>query len=160
MATNIFLKISGIKGESTEDRHQDEIEVLSWSWGLSQNSSTGVGAGGSAGRANFNDLSFTHRLDKASPSLMRACATGEHQKEATLTQRRAGSGLPEFLILHLSEVSVTAVLSSASGADDGLIEQVSLQFATIDLEYKPQKADGSFDVSIHFKYDIRSNRPG
>ena len=159
MATNIFLKIGAIKGESTEDRHQDEIEVLSWSWGMSQDSSTGVGAGGGAGRVNFHDLSFSHRLDKASPSLMRACATGEHQKDATLTQRKAGSGLPEFLILRMADVTVTGVLPSASGADDGLIELVSLQCANVDLEYKPQKADGSFDQSVHFKFDIRANRP-
>ena len=94
MALNIFAKIGDIKGESLDDKHKDEVEVLSWSWGVSQS-----GSGAGAGKATFNDFSLTHNLNKASPILMKACATGEHIKEATITVRKAGKGQQEFLIL-------------------------------------------------------------
>jgi type VI secretion system secreted protein Hcp len=158
MATDSFLKIGEIKGESTDDRHRDEIDVLAWSWGMTQTGPSA--AGGGTGRANFSDFSFAHHVDKASPNLMRACATGEHIKEATITVRKAGAGQQEFLIITLSDVIVTSVLPSDSAADDGLVEQASLQCAKVDLEYKPQKADGSLDAGIHFRYDIKANKEG
>ncbi len=158
MATDIFFKIGDIKGESTDDRHRDEIEVLSWSWGMTQSGSVATGAG--AGRASFSDFSFTHRIDKASPKLMKACATGQHFKEATLTERRAGPGKQDFLIITMADVIVTSVLPSGGGGDDGLVELASLQCAKVDLEYKPQKADGSLDAGIHFKFDIKRNKEG
>ena len=91
MASDIFAKIGDIKGESFDDKHKGEIEVLSYSWGVSNSGSIG-GGGGGAGKATFNDLSFTHSIDKASPLLLKACATGQHLKEATITHRKAGKG--------------------------------------------------------------------
>jgi type VI secretion system secreted protein Hcp len=158
MATDIFFKLGDIQGESTDDKHRDEIDVLAWSWGLVQSGAMATAGGAAAGRVHFNDFSFTHHLDKASPNLMRACATGAHVKEAILTERKAGSGQQEFLIIRMSDVIVTAVQPSASGAEEGPVEQVSVQCASVDVEYRPQRTDGSLDASIHFKYDIRANR--
>ena len=111
MAANIFAKIGDIKGESLDDKHKDEVEVLSWSWGVSQSGSVSTGGGGGAGKAIFSDFNFTHHLDKASPSLLKACATGEHIKEATITVRKAGKGQQEFLIIKMSDIIVTGVQS-------------------------------------------------
>ena len=107
MASDIFAKLGDIKGESLDSKHKDEVEVLSWSWGVTQ-SGTPQGGGGGAGKANFNDFNFTHFVDKASPVLMRACATGEHIKEATITVRKAGKGQQEFLIIKMNDIIVTA----------------------------------------------------
>jgi type VI secretion system secreted protein Hcp len=158
--TDIFFKFGDIQGESTDDRHRDEIDVLAWTWGLVQSGPNATGGGGGAGRAHFSDFSFTHHFDKASPNLMRACATGVHVNDAILTERKAGSGQQEFLIIRMSDVIVTSVQPSGSGSDDGPVEQVSVQCAVVDVEYRPQRADGSLDASIHFKYDIRANREG
>jgi type VI secretion system secreted protein Hcp len=117
------------------------------------------GGGGGEGKANFHDLSFTHKIDKASPVLMKSCATGQHIKEATITLRKAGKGQQEFLIIKMNDVLITAV-SDADGADAGPMESVSLAFAKVDVEYKPQKADGSLDAGLHFKYDIKGNKEG
>src|SRR2546428_4790168 len=92
VASDIFAKIGDIKGESLDDKHKDEIEVLSWSWGVTNTGARGGGAGGGAGKASVRDLSFTHKIDKASPVLMQTCATGVHLKEATITHRKAGKG--------------------------------------------------------------------
>ena len=158
MASDIFAKIGDIKGESLDDKHKGEIEVLSWSWGVSNAGSMAHGGGGGEGKASFSDLSFMHRIDKASPVLMKACATGVHIKEATITHRKAGKGQQEFLIFKMNDVMVTSVQDSDGG--DDLMESVSIAFAKIDLEYKPQKRDGSLDAGIHFKYDIKGNKEG
>src|SRR5678815_2292829 len=84
MAADTFAKLGDIKGESLDDKHKDEIEVLSFSWGVSNAGSMGYGSGGGEGKATFHDLSFTHKVDKASPVLMQACATGVHLKDLSL----------------------------------------------------------------------------
>jgi type VI secretion system secreted protein Hcp len=158
MAVDVFLKLGDIKGESKDAAHKGEIDVLSWSWGVSQTGTMGVGGGGGAGKANFNDLSIMHSVDKASPVLMAKCATGEHIKEATLVSRKAGKGQQEYLIIKMSDILVTSV--QPSGSSEHPMESVSLNFAKIDFEYKPQKEDGTLDAGVHFKYDIKANKEG
>ena len=91
--------------------------------------------------------------------LLKACATGVHIKEATITHRKAGKGQQEFLIIKMNDVIVTSVNRRDSG-ESGQPENVSLAFAKVDLEYRPQKPDGSLDAGIHFKYDIKANKEG
>jgi len=160
MSTSIFAKIGTIKGESQDSKHKGEIEVLSWSWGVSHSGTTAPGGGAGAGKANFHDFNFTHHLDKASPVLMATCANGEHLKEATITLRKAGKGQQEYLVITMTDVLVTNVSTSVSAEEDTGIEAVTLAFAKVDLEYKPQKPDGSLDVGIHFKFDLKANREG
>ena len=118
-----------------------------------------TGGGGGAGKATFTDLSFLHSIDKASPKLLQACATGAHLKEATITHRKAGKGQQEYLIIKMNDVIITGVaLADSSGVAGS--ETVSMAFAKVDLEYKPQKADGSLDAGIHFKFDIKANKEG
>ena len=158
MTSDIFAKLGDIKGESIDDKHKDEIEVLSWSWGVSNAGAMARGGGGGEGKASFHDLSFTHKIDKASPVLMKACATGVHLKEATITHRKAGKGQQEFLVIKMNDVIITSVHTRDS--DEGRSESVSMAFAKVDLQYKPQKADGSLEAGIHFKYDIKGNKEG
>ena len=110
-------------------------------------------------RRRFTDLSFLHNIDKASPNLLKACATGAHLKEATITHRKAGKGQQEYLIIKMNDVIVTGVALTDS-SDAAGAETVSMAFAKVDLEYKPQKPDGSLDAGIHFKFDIKANKVG
>ena len=158
-ASDIFAKIGDIKGESLDSKHKDEIEVKSISWGIANTGSMQSGSGGGEGKAVFHDLSFTHYIDKASPVLMQACATGVHYKEGIITHRKSGKGQQEYLIIKMNDVIVTGVsLSEADQAPSG--EQVGLKFSKVELSYKPQKADGSLDAAIHFKYDLKANKAG
>jgi type VI secretion system secreted protein Hcp len=159
MATDIFAKIGDIKGESADAKHKDEIEVLSFSWGVTNTGATGTGGGGGAGKATFQDLSIVHHIDKASPKLLEACATGTHLKDATITHRKAGKGQQEFLIVKMNDVMITGVIHSGTTTEPAS-ETVSLAFAKVDFEYRPQKADGSLDAGIHFKYDLKANKVG
>lgn len=154
MAADIFAKLGDIKGESIDDKHKDEIEVLSYSWGVHHG---GPISGGGTGKATFHDLSIVHHVDKATPQLLQACATGVHLKEATITQRKAGKGQLEFLIIKMNDVIITSVVPSSETAQPSA-ETVGLAFAKVDLEYRAQKSDGSLDPGIHFKYDIAANK--
>jgi type VI secretion system secreted protein Hcp len=158
MASIIFAKIGDISGESLDDKHKDEVEVLSWSWGVSHGGTAAHGGGGGSGKASLEDFTFTHQIDKASPLLLKKCATGEHIKEATITMRKAGKGQQEFLIIKMNDVVITSVTPAASSETASTAESVALQFAKIDLEYRPRKADGSLDASVHFKYDVTAGR--
>ena len=158
MAVDTFLKLGDIKGESKDSKHAGEIDVLSWSFGLSQTGTMGTGGGGGAGKANFSDVSIMHAVDKASPVLMTKCATGEHIKEGTLISRKAGKGQQEYLIIKMNDILITSV--QPSGSSEHPMESVSMNFSKIALEYKPQKADGSLDAPVIFKYDLKANKEG
>ncbi|MGH9140813.1 MAG: Hcp family type VI secretion system effector [Vicinamibacterales bacterium] len=160
MASDIFAKLGDIKGESLDDKHKDEIEVLSYSWGVNNAGSMAFGGGGGEGKASFHDLSFTHNVDKASPVLMQACATGVHIKEATITHRKSGKGQQEYLVVKMNDVIVTSVTHGGSAGGGDHAENVSLAFAKVNVEYKPQKPDGSLDAGIHFKYDLKAQKEG
>jgi type VI secretion system secreted protein Hcp len=160
MASDIFAKLGDIKGESLDDKHKGEIEVLSYSWGVTNPGSIGSGGGGGAGRATFQDLSIVHKIDQASPNLLKACATGQHLKEATITFRKAGKGQQEFLIIKMNDVIVTGVAQGAASGEAAGSETVNLEFAKVDWQYKPIKADGSLDAGIHFKFDLKTHKGG
>ena len=159
MATDIFAKFGDIKGESTDAKHKDEIEVLSFSWGVANSGGLEIGSGASAGKATFQGLTIVHNIDKATPKLLEACATGTHLKDATITHRKAGKGQQEFLIVKMNDVIITAVAHGGTTAQPAS-ETVTLAFAKVDFEYKPQKPDGSLDAGIHFKYDLKANKVG
>ena len=160
MASDVFAKIGNIQGELTDVKHKDEIDVLSWSWGVMQSGSMAYGGAGGTRRASFNDFDFTHHIDKATPLLMKACAVGTHIPDATITVRKAGKGQQEYLLIKMTDVLITSVTMSVAEDATSTAENVTLQFAKVDLEYKPQKADGSLDVGLHFKYDIKANEVG
>ena len=157
MASDIFAKLGDIKGESLDAEHKGQIELLSWSWGVATSGPRSTGGGGGARKPSFHDLSFTHKIDKASPLLLRGCATGQHLKEATIARRKSGKGQQEFLVIKMNDVIVTSV-AEADESDGSQVETVTLAVAKVDLEYRPQKSDGSLDAGIHFKYDIKANK--
>ena len=158
MASDIFAKIGDIKGESLDDKHKDEIEVLSLSWGVSNSGSMAFGSGGGEGKATFHDVSFLHRYDKSSPIVMQSCANGTHLKDGMITLRKAGKGQQEYLVVKMNDIIVTAV--QPSFANNEPAESVSLAFGKVAVEYKPQKADGSLAAGFHFKYDIKAEKEG
>ena len=160
MASDIFAKIATIKGETTDAKHPNEIDVLAWAWGVSQAGTMAHGSGGGEGKANFNDFSFTHKIDKATPLLLKACATGTHFPNATITVRKAGKDKPEYLIIKMTDVLVTGVSMSVAGDDPTTAENVTLRFGKVDFEYKAQKQDGSLEPGLHFLYDLGANKVG
>src|SRR5215471_15935834 len=124
MAVDMFIKIGDLKGESKDSKHKDEVDVLSWSWGMSNSGTTHKGGGGGSGKVNVGDLSFTKYIDFSSPALRRACANGRHYPSALLTLRKAGQHPLEYLKIKMEEVLVTAVSTGGSGGEDRLTENI------------------------------------
>lgn len=153
-----FLKLDGIKGESAVAKHKDEIDIESWSWGLTQTGAHGAGGGGGAGKVSMQDFHFVMKLNKASPSLMQACATGQHVKLGTLTARKAGKDQQEFLTIKFTDVLVSSYQTGGSEGSDIPFDQVSLNFAKIEVEYRAQKPDGSLGPGTKFGFDLKSNK--
>ena len=158
MAVDMFMKIPGVNGESTDDKHKGEIDVLAWSWGLSQSGNMHMGSGGGSGKASFQDISFTKYVDKSSAALMKKCANGEHYKDATLVVRKAGGKPLEYIKIKMEGVIVSSVSTGGSGGEDRLTENVTLNFSKVNYTYVPQKEDGSGDATQDFGYDIASNK--
>ncbi len=162
MASDYLLEIDGIKGESSDHKHKDTIEIESFSWGVSNAGSFASGGGGGAGKASFQDLHFTTAVGKASPLLSKACATGQHIKKATLFVRKAGKDQQEFYTVKLEDILVSSYQSGGHGGSGTAIptDQFSLNFAKIQFDYKPQKADGSLDAAVTMKFDVKQNKVG
>jgi type VI secretion system secreted protein Hcp len=157
-AVDYFLKFDGIKGESTDVKHKDEIDVESWSWGETHAGANHPGGGGGAGKVSMQDFQFVMGLNKASIGLMKACATGQHIKTATLSARKAGKGQQEYLTFKFHDVLVSSF--QTGGSEDAVVpaDSVSFNFAKLEVEYKPQKADGSLGAPLEFKYDLKANK--
>jgi type VI secretion system secreted protein Hcp len=154
-----FLKLDGIEGESQDSKHKGEIDIQSFSFGASQSGTFASGGGGGAGKVAFQDIHFTHKVDKSSPKLMLACANGQHIKSGIVTCRKAGTGQQEYLKLTISDVLVSSTQVGGSSAGDLLpTDQFSLNFAKIEFSYQMQKADGSLDSPIIAGWDLKANK--
>ena len=156
MAADYFLKIDGIEGESHDSKHKDEIDLLSYSFGASQMGTHSTGGGGGAGKVSMQDFHFTMHINKATPKLLLACASGEHIKKAVLTCRKAGKEQQEFLKVTFTDLLVSSY--NTGGSSDIPMEQISLNFAKIEFEYKEQKPDGTLGGAVKAGYDLKLNK--
>lgn len=148
-ASDMFLKIGDIKGESVDDKHKDWIEVLSWSWGTS--TGTGKTKRGAVPAVCVQDMVLTKNVDSSSPELIMNGVLGQTVKEATLTMRKAGKGQQEFLVIKMQDVLVSSYQTGGSaGSEAQLMDQLVLHFSAIQGEYRPQKPDGSLGTPVPF----------
>jgi type VI secretion system secreted protein Hcp len=157
MAVDMFLKIETIDGESVDKTHAKDIDILAWSWGLSNSGTTHQGMGGGSGKANFQDISVTKYVDASSHALLLACATGEHFTKAKLVVRKAGKTPLEYILIEMEEVLITSVSTGGSGGEDRLTENISLNFAKIKFSYVPQTPTGGAGTPLPFTYNIAEN---
>ena len=150
-ASDMFLKLTGIKGESVDDKHKGEIDVLSWSWGMSDG--TGKTRKGTLPPKCIQDLQLTKFTDSASPQLIMNGVLGQSTKEGTLTMRKAGKDQQEFLVIKMTDVLVTSYQTGGSAGDNSplLVDAVVLSFSSIEGEYRPQRADGSLGTPVVFQ---------
>jgi type VI secretion system secreted protein Hcp len=161
MASDFFLKIDGIPGESADSKHKGEIDVLSYSFGATQTGSFAYGGGGGAGKVQFQDFHFTMKMSKATPKLFLACANGEHIKSALLTARKAGKEQQEFYIVKFTDILVSSYQTGgAGGGDEVPTESISFNFTKMEMEYKEQKGDGTLAGGIKAHYDAKINKGG
>ncbi|MCL2075108.1 MAG: type VI secretion system tube protein Hcp [Betaproteobacteria bacterium] len=158
MAQDIFLKLTGIDGESLDSTHKNEIELLSWRWCVTQESNMHSGFGGGAGKATVGDLSFQHAIDRATPNLLKYCLTGKHISEAVLTVRKAGGTPLEYLKITMTDVIVTKVEPMGNSSSERIYEEVALAFSKVSQEYVIQNQQGGSGGTITATFDIKANK--
>lgn len=155
MAIDTHIKFDGVEGEATHKDHKGEIQVLSWSWGVSNATNVGAGGGSGKGKAEAGELGFVHTYDKASPILAKKCAQGVHFKEVVLTSRKAGEGQKDFLKITMKEVYITSVQPSGSSGGD-IVEAVSMSYGSIDFAYKAQDDKGAMTGEVKFGMNLKT----
>ena len=160
MAVDMFLELENIDGESTDKSYKDKIDVLAWSWGMSQSGSFHAGGGGGAGKANFQDISVTKWVDKSTMTLMEHVAKGKHIASGKLVVRKAGEKPLDYITIELKKIMITSISTGGSGGEDKLTENVTLNFAEFSASYVPQKEDGSGDPAVEFAFNIAENSGG
>jgi type VI secretion system secreted protein Hcp len=157
MAFDMFLKLDTIPGESADSKHTNEIDVISFSWGMTQSGNTHVSSGSGSGKVDVKDLTITKYVDAASPALVKSCCNGAALKNAILTVRKAGGTPVEYYVVTLTNVIVSAVTPGGASGQDRLTESVTLNFGQFSVQYTPQKADGSPGPAKTIAWNIASN---
>jgi type VI secretion system secreted protein Hcp len=159
MASNQHIKLEGIEGESEDATHKGEIDVLSWSWGMTQSGSFHTGGGGGAGKVSVQDINFIKSVDKSTPLLMNYCATGKPIPTATITVKKAGGDAPlPYMTIELKKILVSSV-QTGGGADTSLTESITLHFESYKVIYQKQKEDGSKDGGpVETVWNIKQNK--
>lgn len=155
--TDYFLKIDGIQGESEDAKHKDEIDLMSWNFGVTNVGTQSYGGGGGAGKGQFSDFSFTQRINKATPKLMEACATGKHIPNAILTVRKAGGEQQEYLKIKFTDLLISSYGTGGAPGEEIPMENLSFNYAKIEFEYKPQNAQGELGAAVKAGYDSKQN---
>lgn len=159
MAYDIFLDLGpNYQGESTDKSHPNQINVTSWSWGMTQSGTTHSGGGSGAGRAECKDLSLSIVLDKATIAIMGAASKGTHIPEALLSIRKSGGATRDFIKIKLREVIVTSVSTDGSSADTHSTANITLNFVQMDMSYTPTDKTGKPQPEVHFKWDFSQNQ--
>jgi type VI secretion system secreted protein Hcp len=156
VASDYFLKLKGIAGESLDAKHKDEIELVSFSWGVA--AQAGAGPGGGTGKVQLTDVEVVKRVSKASPQLFLACASGQHIPEATLTVRKAGKDQMEYLKYKFTDVLVSGYHESGAGDQEAPLDLVRFNFAKIEISYAAQKPDGSLAAPVKAGWDLKQNK--
>lgn len=150
-----FAKIDGIPGESVDNQHPNEIDVLSLGFSVNNSGAASTGGGAGAGKVQFSAFCISKRVDKASPLLFLGAASGKHIPIATITLRKAGGGQPfDYLTYTLKDVLITSTRVSSTDAG---VEQISLSFGKLEVKYTPQKPDGSAGTPVEGGWDIGGN---
>jgi len=151
-AVDMFLEIDGIEGEAKDRAHPNTINVLAFSWGMS-NSTASQGAG--AGKAGIQDLVVTKSIDKATTQLMQACATGQHIKKAVLYLRRGGDNrggekAADFFKITMEDIVISSLAVGNNDGGERPAESISINFAKVKVEY----TGGAKGAQNTFEFDL------
>ena len=157
MAVDFFLNLSnGIKGESVDTNHKDEIAVMSFSWGASQTTTVSGTGGSGAGKANLADFNIMKTYDKASVPLFKSLLKGTHIETGVLTASKAGGDGKPFLKISFGELFVTSL--QMSGSSEMPMESVSFSYNTLKTEYFTQNDKGILTAAGVIGYDLKANK--
>ena len=160
MAVDIFLKLSNIKGESQDDKHKEEIDVLNWGLGMTQAGTSHMGGGGGGGKVDVQDINIIKYVDQSSNDLIKKCTSGKHIDAGLLTVRKSGGDAPvEYFKLHMEMIIVSSY--TTGGSKDGLDrieENLTLNFRAFTIEYTMQDKKGADAGTTEAGWDMATNK--
>jgi type VI secretion system secreted protein Hcp len=156
MAVDYFLKLEGIDGESADEQHKNEVQLMSWSWGGNQTTSVAGTGGSGAGKVSLSDLNIMTYFDKATPKFLKSMYKGDHIKSGSLTAIKAGAGGKPYLKVDLQEMFVTSVQISASSEIPTI--SVSFSYNEIKVDYSTQNEQGQVTSTGAVTYNTKSNK--
>ncbi|HEY6447481.1 MAG TPA: type VI secretion system tube protein Hcp [Acidobacteriaceae bacterium] len=156
MAVDYFLKLDGIQGESQDEKHKNEIQVLSWSWGASNVSSVSGTGGSGAGKADLSDISMMLNFDKSTPKFFKSVCAGTHVPTGTFTAVKSGTDGKPYLKIDFKEIFVTSLQMSAAGE----VPAVSLSFSydEIKIDYSAQDEKGNVASTGPVTFNTKQNK--
>ena len=155
MAVDMFLKLDGIKGECHADGFKDQIDISSFSWGMSNQGTAEAGGGLGAGKVNIQDCHFTKSVDTSTCDLMLHCCNGKHIPSGLITFRKAGGKQEVYLKIKLSDILISSYQQGGS-TGDVVHDSLSLNFSKVEVEYNQQKADGSVSKGGNMGWDVKA----
>jgi len=156
MSVDYYLKFDKITVESTAVKFEGNIDIESYSWGVTNTGSVvAAGAGGGAGKVSFQDIHFTTSISKASPQLLEYCARGQSPGNAVLTAIQAGKSQLDFLTIKMSEVLISGYKTGGSQGEELPKESFSLNLAKVEIDYKPQQDTGALADAIRGLFDLK-----
>jgi type VI secretion system secreted protein Hcp len=159
MATDYFLDLEGIPGESTDDKFKNKIDLISWSWGESNSGTAQSGGGGGAGKVSAQDFHFVKKMDKSTPLLAQSCATGKHFAKGQLICRKAGGTQLVYFTTDLTEFIISSYqVGGSSGSDEVPTEQISLNFSKALWAYTVQDEKGGGKTTEKKGYDFGTSK--
>ena len=156
MAESMWVKIDGCDGEATDDAHKKEIDIEAYSWGMTHPIDPG-GTGQSAGESTASQLTVTKTVDKASPNLMKFCMNAKSFPKVLLTCRKRGENPIDYLKITMKNSVIGSIQNSGTGDGAPAMETVSFAFTAVEVEYIPQKEDGTADGSVKTTWDFAAN---
>lgn len=162
MPADVFLQIDGIPGESTDEKHKNWIEILSYSHGVDQSGAGSRSSGGAAtsGRCNHQDFSVVKTLDKASPELNLYCCNGKHIKKMTLQLCRATGDKQPYMDYLFEDVIISSV--SIGGGGGGIpTESVTFNYGKLNWVYvETDHETGKKKGQVKKWWDLIANKGG
>lgn len=157
MASDVMLQLEGVDGDSKRQGFEKQIEVSSWSWGMSQSSSVHTAAGGGQGKVSVQDLSFTASMSKAGATLAQFCTIGKHIAKGKLTCLKADNekGLAYFTA-ELTDIIITSY--STGGSGEFPTEHFTIQFAQFKNKFTEQTEKGGTGGNKEYGYNMPENK--
>jgi len=155
MAVDCYFKLDSIQGEAADSKHQNEVQLISYSWGGTQTTSVAGTGGSGAGKVDLQNLSVQKYMDKSTPELFKAMCLGTHIKSGVLTAIKSGANGQPFLTLTFGELFVTSLQTSASGEIP--MESVSFSYNTVKIEYSTQNEQGILTATAAVSYNLKEN---
>jgi type VI secretion system secreted protein Hcp len=154
--SDMFLKIDGIDGETKAKGHEKEIQLHGFSFGATQPASSATGGGAGVARVQIHDLSIHKYVDAASPKLFTYCTGGAHTANALLSIRKAGGQQHDYLKIYLKEVLVTNINVTGNEGTSLPLEEVSMTFSAIKIEYHAQDEKGNLQGAVMGSYSLKT----